>query len=416
MDEDLSFERRNILAIDLKSFYASVECIDRNLDPFEVPLAVCDPDRGESSIVMAVSPYLKRLGVPSRCRRRDIPDIPGLILAVPRMSRYLEISARVNDIYLRHVDEDNLHVYSVDESFLDVTDFLRYSGTDDVGMAKRIEKEIRDELGLTVCAGIGENMFLAKVAMDLEAKKRPDFTAKWTVEDVPEKLWPVSPLSDMWGIGSRMEKRLNSMGFRKIGDIAASDPGVLISAFGVVGGELWLHSHGVDRAIISRKENRAPKSLSVGQQLHLPATGDRVILLAEEMARELSARLEKQGLACSSLTLWVGDDEVVSRSVRFHRPMYTSEELEEAARSMSAEFTHRTIYSIGAVAGVLSPREYLQMDLTTDWERRERDEALDRTLSSIRDTFGPTSVMRLSSLTGGSTSVQRANQIGGHRA
>ena len=416
MTDDLSFEKRNILAIDLKSFYASVECVDRNLDPFEVPLAVCDPDRGENSIVMAVSPYMKRLGVPSRCRRKDLPVLPDLILAVPRMSRYLEISAQVNDIYLRHVDEQNLHVYSVDESFLDVTDFLRYSGTDDIGMAKIIEQEIKEELGLVTCAGIGENLFLAKVAMDLEAKKRPDYTAKWTIEDIPSKLWPLSPLSQMWGIGPRMERRLNSIGFTKVGDIAAADPGTLVSAFGVIGGELWLHSHGVDRAIISKKENRNPKSLCVGQQLHLPATGERILLLAKEMARELSVRLQKQNLTCSSFTLWTGGEEMFHRTVKFHRPMSTSQELETAISAMAKDIGNRTIYSIGAMASILTPSCEIQLDLTTDWNLRERDMSLDKTINLIRGRYGPTSIMRLSSLTSDSTSIQRSTQIGGHRA
>ncbi len=414
---DLDFEKRDILAIDLKSFYASVECIDRGLDPFRTPLIVCDPDRGDGSIVMAVTPFLKKKGVPSRCRRRDVPEVPNLIVAVPRMARYLEISARINDIYLRHVDEADLHVYSVDESFLDVTDFLWAAGTDAVGLARRIIAEVKRETGLTVCAGVGQNMFLAKVAMDIEAKHNPDFLARWTIDDVPAKLWSVSPLSEMWGIGSRMESRLNAMGFFKVGDIAQEDPQVLISEFGVVGGELWLHSHGVDRAIIARKQERAPASLSVGQQLHLPARGAQIHLLGREMGRELAIRLAQKHLAASTLTAWMGGDETWAGTIHLDRPIVTSHELERAVEQiLRRRGVPKEIYSIGLVAGQLSSAEALQLDLMTDWQARRKDEELDATLAQVRAAFGPTAITRASALLRGSTSLKRAEQIGGHKA
>lgn len=206
---------RDILSIDLKSFYASVECLDRNMDPFTTPLVVADEDRGDGTIVLAASPFIKKkYGVKSRCRLYEVPkDIPGLIIAMPHMSRYLEISALINGIYLDYVSEPDLYIYSIDESFLDVTGYLKRHQDTATSYARKIIEDVRSRTGLTVTAGIGKNLFMAKAAMDIEAKHRSDFLAKWDYSDIPSHLWPVHPLSEMWGIGSRLEKRLNDYGF-----------------------------------------------------------------------------------------------------------------------------------------------------------------------------------------------------------
>ncbi len=415
MDE-LSFKIRNILAIDLKSFYASVECIDRHLDPFKVPLIVCDPDRGGNSIVMAVSPYLKAKGIPSRCRRKDVPDIAGLIVAVPRMARYLEVSATINDIYLRHVDEKNLHVYSIDESFLDVTNFLRCERKTPREIAETIIGEVKRETGLTVCAGIGDNLFMAKAAMDIEAKHNPDFIAEWHRGDIAKKLWPVSPLSKIWGIGERMEIKLNRLGLYTAGEVAAFDPHELVNRFGVIGGEIWLHCNGVDRAIIEEKRDRPRASMSVGQQLHLGASGEDIHLLAREMGRELAIRLARENLSCRGICLWMSGDDLWSNHLEAGRGISTSTEIVASIERMLEGRIPARIFRIGAVAYDLSPSSFMQLDLETDWKKREKDEALDRTMARIKDTFGPASIFRLSALHRGSTHLRRAIQIGGHKA
>ena len=198
-----------VLSIDLKSFYASVECLDRGLDPFSTPLVVADEQRGDGTIVLAASPYIKeKYDVKSRCRLYEVDKtIPGLIIAQPRMERYIKVSAKINMIYLSYVSQEDLHVYSIDESFLDITDYLHYSSCDPYLYARRIIDDIKNKTGLTVTCGIGENIFLAKVAMDIEAKHSADNIAYWKKKDIVEKLWNISPLSKMWGIGRRLEKR-----------------------------------------------------------------------------------------------------------------------------------------------------------------------------------------------------------------
>lgn len=260
---------RDILSIDLKSFYASVECLDRDMDPFKTPLVVADEDRGDGTIVLAASPYIKeKYHVKSRCRLYEVDkNIKGLIIARPNMERYLKFSALVNSIYLDFVSEEDLYIYSIDESFLDVTCYLKRGNDTPYSYAKKIIDAIRDRTGLTVTAGIGKNIFMAKACMDIEAKHRKDFLSSWDYKDIPSHLWNVTPLSKMWGIGSRLERRLNSMGFYSVGDIAISDPDYLKRELGVIGEEIYYHANGYDDALIQDVYVSPNHSLSVGQVL-----------------------------------------------------------------------------------------------------------------------------------------------------
>ena len=180
---------RIIAVIDLKSFYASCECACRHLDIFTTPLVCCDPYRSSSSVVMSATPYLKKkYGIPNVCRRRDLPQVPGMIYAVPRMSYYLQMSARVVSIFLDYVADEDLHVYSVDESFLNLGPYLNLYHCSAEELVSSIQKDIKKKLGLVATAGIGPNMFLAKIALDHEGKKKEPFLAHWTEEDIPNKL------------------------------------------------------------------------------------------------------------------------------------------------------------------------------------------------------------------------------------
>ena len=203
--------KRNIIAIDLKSFFASCECIERNLDPFTTPLVVCDPTRN-GAITLAVTPFMRNLGVPSRGRAYYLPKNIYIIKAPPRMSLYVKKSREVLSIYLEFVSKEDMHVYSIDEVFLDVTDYLHMYNMTDYELANKIMKRIKEKTGLTTTAGIGPNILLAKIAMDIEAKHVPNNIAKWTYEDIPNKLWSITPLSKMWSIGPRMEANLNKLG------------------------------------------------------------------------------------------------------------------------------------------------------------------------------------------------------------
>ena len=284
---------RHILCIDLKSFYASVECAERQLDPFKTPLVVADAGRGGGSIVLAVSPYLKALGIPSRLRFYELPKEIDMIVAKPRMSLYLEYSAKIIEIYLKFISEEDLYVYSVDEAFLDVTEYLTYYNLTDTELAKKILEKIYEETKLFATVGIGPNMLISKLALDIESKKAPDFIAKWTYDDIPKKLWPIEPLSEMWGIGYHMQKNLNRLGLIKIGDIAHYNVLELKKQFGILGEELYYHTHGIDMSMIQHKQHVRSKSKSygIGQTLFSDYYVPDVFQIILEMVDDVSRRL-----------------------------------------------------------------------------------------------------------------------------
>ena len=415
---------RNILAIDLKSFYASVECLDRGLDPFTTPLVVADEARGDGTIVLAASPYIKaKYGVKSRCRLYEVPKtIPGLIIAQPKMKRYLEKSAEINDIYREYVSKEDMFVYSIDESFLDVTDYLKIHNDTPKSYARKIITEIRNKTGLTVTAGIGLNLFMAKAAMDIEAKHRKDFLAEWTYESIPEHLWPVTPLSKMWGIGARLEKRLNDMGFYSVGDIACSDPEYLKRKLGVIGEEIYYHTLGYDDAKLQDVYVSNNHSLSVGQVLLRDFALEEIPTLIRDMAIELSDRMYEENVLANMFYLYVGfkdGDGGVSKRIEFFTPTDSAEKIgKEAVRLFTetripADSLFRNIF---LVTGDVKDKGIYQPSLFEDYVGDNKLRSLEKTMMHIRKKYGARMAMPCSALSLSSTFLQRSNQIGGHHA
>lgn len=415
---------RNILAIDLKSFYASVECIDRGLDPFVTPLVVADESRGDGTIVLAASPYIKeKYNVKSRCRLYDVPkDIPGLIIAQPKMKRYLKVSACVNDIYKEFVSEDDLFVYSIDESFLDVTDYLKRNNDTPKSYAKKIIGVIKDRLGLTVTAGIGLNLFMAKAAMDIEAKHAKDFIAEWTYESIPEHLWPIKPLSKVWGIGKRLESRLNKLGFECVGDIAVSDPEFLKAQLGVIGEEIYYHSLGYDDALLSEKYESKEHSISVGQVLLRDYHPSEMPILIMDMAYELADRLYEDNLEANEFVMYLGfKDHTSGIAIKssFVLPVSSGESIgKEFMRLYEDKKIEPDILfrMVNMVAVDVRKLGSTQLSLFDDGKREKENRRLEKTLLDIRRRFGVQKAMPCSALSLSSTYLARRNQIGGHHA
>lgn len=413
--------KRTIFAIDLKSFYASVECVRRGLDPFKTPLVVADLARGDSTIVLAASPYIRSAyHVPSRCRLREVDrSIPGLVVARPHMRDYLEKSAEVNAIYLDYVAREDLYPYSVDESFLDVTAYLRNAKMTPEGYARQIIADIKGKTGLTVTCGIGENLFMAKACMDIEAKRRPDYLARWTKEDIPARLWPVKPLSRMWGIGSRLQARLERMGFATVGDIAVSDPRYLKGRLGVVGEEIYAHANGEDDARIQEPYEAREHSYSVGEVLLRDYARDEIPTVINDLSIELATRLHKEEKASLSFLLSVGrkDQTGFTLPLRLETPT-------DSARALSGHLVRLflgrgeregTLYrQVHIVAADVRDRESYQMSLFEDLGEKERQWRMEETAIGIRERFGALKAMPCSALTRASTFVQRSQQIGGH--
>jgi DNA polymerase V len=412
--------KRSILAIDLKSFYASVECVLRNLDPFSTPLVVCDLTRGQGTIILAVSPYLKTLGIPSRLRLFDLPkNIKGMIYARPRMETYIKKSLEVLKVYLNYVAEEDMHVYSVDEAFLDITNYLQAAKTDKVTYAKRIINEVKEKTGLTVTAGIGTNLFTAKACMDIEAKKAKDFIASWEDTDIPRRLWPVTPLTKMWGIGDAMEKKLNALGMYAVGDIACADRDYLHEKFGVIGDEIYEHANGRDDARIQQVYIPESTSLCVGQTLFRDYSVDQAQIVISESLDELIGRLAHTHQLAGGLSLWIGysGQGGFAKALKLVQPVADRPTLLAAVKKLflNGYDGESKIRGIGIGAFNLESDAYQQLSLFTDLNEEKKEEDCQKTIKKLREEYGFTSLMRASSLLEESNAVRRANQIGGHR-
>lgn len=403
--------------IDLKSFYASCECAVRHLDIFKTPLVCCDPYRSESSIVMSVTPYLKeRYGVSNVCRKRDLPTIPGMIYAVPRMSYYLQVSSYVVNIFLKYVSYEDLHVYSVDESFLNLGPYIKMYGSPE-RMIQLIQQEIFNRLGLIATAGIGPNMFLAKIALDNEGKKKKPFLAHWTYEDVPTKLWKIKPIDKIWSIAEGTKNHLARIGINSLEGLAKANSKLLEREFGVMGLQLKNLANGRDDSDIREKVVPLNPSLSNGQTLRKPLSPNECVLLLREMTDELAIRLRKENYLAGKIGVWANmENGSYSKEMSIPYPTDSTKELFQGVQHAFFEkIPCEKIYGLGISFGKLSKKQQVQLSLFEDVFQKEKEERFDDVMGKIRETYGRNAIFRCSALLENSTIRQRHMQIGGHR-
>ena len=414
---------KQIMCIDLKSFFASVECSLLGLDPFTTPLVVADKSRGGGSIVLAVTPYLKKLGVPSRCRVFELPQNVGIIYQKPRMEKYLEYSTKIVEIYLRFVSEEDMYVYSIDEVFMDFTQYIEYYKTDIVSLAKKIIQTIYEETKVYSTVGIGPNMLMAKLALDLESKRAPDFIAKWDYEDLPTKLWPVKPLSEMWGIGRNMEVRLNQMGFYQIGDIANAKVERLKKKFGIIGEELYYHTHGIDMSILQHKDRVRPvsKSYGIGQTLFHDYYQPEIYQIIIEMVDDVARRLRGSQKTARTIHFGIGYSKDTgggfSRQLTLPQPVQNESAIYQACLYLFHEYYDgEPIRRVHVSVTGLQPKQEYQFSLFENVEEVIKEQQLFAAIDEVKYRFGKNAVNRASSETDASTIKARNDMIGGHHA
>ena len=408
-----------VAVIDLKSFYASCECACRHLDIFTTPLACCDPYRSGSSVVMSVTPFLKeKYGCSNVCRKRDLPDVPGMIYAVPRMSYYLTMSCKVVSIFLDFVSEEDLHVYSVDESFLNLGPYLKLYGCSAEELVKKIQKTIKDRLGLLATAGMGPNMFLAKAALDNEGKKKAPYIAHWDYGDVPNKLWSIQPITKIWSIGSGISKHLARIGIRSLKELALSPLSLLEREFGIMGAQLKDLANGIDSSDIQNKYIPKDTSLSKGQTLMRGYYPKEALLLLREMNDDLSQRLREQGSLAGKVSLFLAYENGDTFGKSWTMPYLTddTDTLYQALEDMYLDgVTNIRLRSININYSSLKEMEAKQLSFFEEAEEQTKRSDLDEAMDQIRGMFGKNSVLRGTSLFEGSTIRKRHEQIGGHR-
>lgn len=320
---------RYYIAIDLKSFYASVECRERGLDPLTARLVVADESRTAKTICLAVSPALKAYGIPGRARLFEVNKKAGdagvdFIVAKPRMGLYMEYSTRIYEIYLKYVSKDDIHVYSIDEVFIDVTTYLNTYGMTPEEMAQMMIKDVLYDTGITATAGIGTNMYLAKIAMDIVAKHmQPDENgvrmASLNEISYRKLLWNHTPMTDFWRVGAGTVKRLASVGIHTMGEVARCALGketdyynedLLYKLFGVNAELLIDHAFGYEPCTIDEIKSYRPDTTSVssGQVLTRPYEYEETRLIVREMAELLSLDLVRKGIMTKQLVLTIGYD------------------------------------------------------------------------------------------------------------
>ncbi len=504
---------RQYIAIDLKSFYASVECIDRGLDPLATHLVVADEARTEKTICLAVSPSLKACGVSSRPRlfeavqqvseanalRRmqapgrhftgaswDAKELAGrpdkaidFIRAVPRMARYIEISTRIYDIYLKYVAPEDIHVYSVDEVFMDVTPYLMAAKMTAREFAVHIIRDVLATTGITATAGIGTNLYLAKVAMDIVAKKAAPDAQGVRIAELDEMsyrqlLWDHQPITDFWRIGGGYARKLARYNMYTMGDVARCSLGkpgsyfsedLLYKLFGVNAELLIDHAWGHEPCTIAEIKAYKPvsHSVSIGQVLHCPYEHDKARLIVQEMTDLLSLDLVDKGLVTDQLVLHIGYD-IESLTDPNIRAAYTGEvvldhygrtlprhahgtanlpRLTSSTRTlvdtMAALFDRIVnplllVRRVNVVAARVFPEKEAfarpaaeQLDLFTDYAaedaRREaedaallRERSCQRAVLDIRRRFGKNAILMGMNFQEGGTTIDRNAQIGGHKA
>lgn len=413
------------LCIDLKSFYASVECVERGWDPLTARLVVADPERSEKTICLAVSPALKQMGVPNRCRVFQIPKEIPYKMAPPRMQLYIDYAAEIYGVYLKYIAKEDIQVYSIDEAFLDVMDYLHLYQMTAVELGRKIMQDILDTTKIPAACGVGTNLYLAKVALDIMAKHETDRIAYLDEARYREKLWKHKPLTDFWRVGRGTVERLSNMGICTMKEIAHARESLLYKAFGIDAELLIDHAWGREPVTIADIKAYRPKntSFSSGQVLPRDYEYEEGVLVVKEMADLLCLDLVDQGLVTSHISLVIGYS-----NQKCFEPAKGSTTLRSATSSNRrllsyVEQLYRRIVRPGAYirritltyTGVMT-EDYQQFDLFSNPEETEKDVKAQRAAISIKQRYGRNAILKGMNLEESATTIERNGQIGGHKS
>lgn len=417
-------ENRTYVCIDLKSFYASVECVARGLNPFTTNLVVADPDRSEKTICLAVSPAMKALGVPGRCRVFEIPKTITYIMAVPRMQKYIDVSAKIYGIYLRYIAKEDIHVYSIDEVFIDVTNYLGMYHMSAKELGMKMMEEVYNETGVTATCGIGTNMYLAKIALDITAKHSYDHIGILDEKSYCEKLWNHLPLTDFWRIGPGTVKRLKQNGMETMYDVAHADEELLYHIFGIDAELLIDHAWGRETTTMADIKAYRPHTncISNGQVLARDYEHAEGLLAVKEMADILCLELVAKGKITESITLYLGYSNEMHMdsergSVRLSVPTSSATIIVKAVEEIYLRIKDPSIpiRRINLSFNNIVDEEYRQLDLFTNIDELERENKMQKAMLSIKGRYGKNAILKGMNLEEGGTTIDRNNQIGGHR-
>lgn len=418
-------QNRTYICIDLKSFYASVECVERRLDPMTTNLVVADPERTEKTICLAVSPAMKAKGVPGRCRVFQIPKSIEYIMAPPRMQLYIDYSANIYAIYLKYIAKEDIHVYSIDEVFMDVTDYLTMYQMTAKELSIRIMEDVLRSTGITATCGIGTNLYLAKIALDITAKHVEDHIGILDEETYRRTLWNHRPLADFWRVGAGIARSLERVGICTMGEIAQAEESLLYRLFGIDAELLIDHAWGRETTTIADIKAYRPKESSVtsGQVLGCDYSFEKGRLVVKEMVDLLCLELVDKGLVTDSVTLHVGySNRVAQKSAHGTVAMTVTTSSAKKIIPCVVELYERIvdrylpIHRVNLSFNHVVDERYQQYDLFTDPAELEREHRMQKAMLDIKEKYGKNAILKGMNLQKGATTMERNRQIGGHRS
>ena len=405
----------------MKTFYASVECAERGLNPFETNLAVADPARGQGAICLAISPKLKAMGIKNRCRLYEIPKEANCIIAKPRMKKYIEYAADIYEIYLNYVSKDDIHVYSIDEAFLDVTDYLPMYKMTAVQFAQKLMKEIAEKKHIPSTAGIGTNMYLAKIALDITAKHSPDRIGYLDEEKYKKELWDHKPITDFWQVARGISRRLEKYKIYTMRDIAKENPDLLYELFGVNAELLIDHAWGREPCTIAdiKAYKSKTKSVSQTQILFEDYDYDAALLVLTEMTLNLCEELVKKHVCANNVSIQVrySKDQMPSTggSKKMSETTAVFSIIRDYVKKLYMETTYKDvpIRGLGVFLGVVNEGEE-EYNLFIDYDTIQKEKKGEMIAVEIKQKYGKNSILRAMDLKKEATQQVRNKLVGGH--
>lgn len=418
-------ENRSYLCIDLKTFYASVECVDRGLDPMTTNLVVADMERSRKTICLAVSPAMKALGVRNRCRVFEIPEHIQYIIAPPRMKKYIEVSADIYEIYLKYISKDDIHVYSIDEVFMDVTEYLSMYQMTARELGIVIMQDVYEKTGILATCGIGTNLYLAKVALDITAKHAKDRIGELTEEIYCKTLWNHRPLTDFWRVGPGIAKRLERYGIFTMEGVAHMDEEVLYHDLGVDAELLIDHAWGREPVTMEDIKHYKAQSrcLTGGQVLMRDYEHEEGKLIVKEMMDLLCLDMVEKGLVTQSITLHMGYSNAlkipgVHGTISFTSPTNSARTIIPQIEVLYDRLKDRElpIRRVNLCCNRVVEEGYRQYDLFSDPVELEREHKMQQAVIGIKRKYGKNAILKGMNLEEGAMTMERNLQIGGHRS
>ena len=415
---------KQYMCIDLKSFFASVECVERGLDPMTARLVVADAERGDKTICLAITPAMKKLGVKNRCRVYEIPKYIEYIKVPPRMRKYIDYSAEVYGVYLKYISPDDIHIYSIDEVFIDLTKYLPMYKMSAEQLADTIRRDVYSTTGIPASCGIGTNLYLAKIALDITAKRSPDFMGILDEEKYIATLWDHRPLTDFWHIGRGISERLSEYGIYTMRALANYPPQILYKKLGV-DAEIYIdHAWGREPTTIEDIKAYKTRTHSCGssQILHRGYSFDEALVIAKEMSDGLCMSLFSKDLTARSVTLEVGyegrERERSGGTFKFTTPTNSEKEVLIGIKKLYPTVVEKDkpIRKVTISFNNVEKQICEQLDFFSDTAAKEKERERMKAINSIRQTYGKNSIFRGRDLEKCATFKERNQQIGGHKS